>query len=681
MAKITETIPFNFNEIYTYVENKFIEKGYDTQEGSNSMQLVTAMSYLTSMLNANTAVNINELLLPIARNRNNILEDARVLGYEIDHIRSYQYNVVLNFTNDELTPVVKTIQKYTKFTAGSYDYYYMGDELDITVPAGDGSTAGTFDQSIVVIEGDLKRFETEATLTVSIEILTDSTGVQTVQHYVDIPFTDVEQNGIEVYLTYYNEAGEFRNQEPWSKTNNFMIEKDTILNKEYVRLDNIEYRTPRIYFKLGDVGKEVRVGTIIEMNALISSGNLGLMTVIPTVVDLDATVTSYSLELEGASEESIESIKQNAPLFHNTANRIITKPDYIAFCNRLAKIQYTDVWDGHDEFPNRAGFIWFSFLTSNIVRNIISETAENTTYNMQNLDDKENWYLDEGKDVDGNIDQDIQEVYDYLKNYNVPTLKFYHRNPVFFEFVYNINILKYNAVKTKAERNDLVFTVINEYFKGFDENNIKTVETPVETFVYEYFQSNLNKRIDTELTDLMGFNISATNSVYLNERNIINDELGSLYDSENMPVAYYKEIRFHLGIPYEDIYDSNNDIITENIPDITSLNFVNTDTLYVDYTTGVSDIVNKIRTYSIRLGDGDSSSPSNTDTIIGQYKIFSGVVNDIEIVLNVVSDNAHTLGLDEADIIAGLNIDISYPSPNIKFARNTIPRLKQVNFI
>ena len=72
--ELTETIPFNFDEIYSAVSTKLAEKGYDAiYEGSNTAQLVTAMSYLVSMLNANTAANINEMLLPLAQKRNNIL--------------------------------------------------------------------------------------------------------------------------------------------------------------------------------------------------------------------------------------------------------------------------------------------------------------------------------------------------------------------------------------------------------------------------------------------------------------------------------------------------------------------------------------------------------------------------------------------------------------------------------
>ena len=102
---LKETIPFNFDDIFSNVQAKFEANGYDTQPGSNTMQLVTAMSYLISMLNTNTAVNINENLLTLARKRNNILQDARLLGYEPGNKVSYHYELELTHHNYEWTDV------------------------------------------------------------------------------------------------------------------------------------------------------------------------------------------------------------------------------------------------------------------------------------------------------------------------------------------------------------------------------------------------------------------------------------------------------------------------------------------------------------------------------------------------------------------------------------------------
>ena len=56
MAEIIETVPFNFDDTYKGIEDLFAEKGYDIEEGSNTAQLITAMAYISSMLNVNTAV-------------------------------------------------------------------------------------------------------------------------------------------------------------------------------------------------------------------------------------------------------------------------------------------------------------------------------------------------------------------------------------------------------------------------------------------------------------------------------------------------------------------------------------------------------------------------------------------------------------------------------------------------
>lgn len=670
---IKETIPFNFNETYQFIEQKLKEKGYDTEEGSNAMLLVSAMSYLTSMLNANTAVNVNELLLPLARKRNTILQDARVLGYEIEHRRSYQYIIDLEFENTTSSDKLETVLKYSSFSVNDKTYYYMGDEFDILVPAN-----GTATKQIIVIEGNLKRFENnDPGLSVTIELTTDETGNEIAQRFVDIPYTNVEENGLEVFLTYFDEFGDFQNQELWTKSKTFMIDKDTILNKEYVRLDDIESRTPRIYFKLGDVGKEIRVGTIIQMNVLESSGEKGNIPQGTPAFEIkpnelfNVKVTSYKLELEGAEEESLESVKINAPLFHNTANRVITKPDYIAFCNRLAKVEYTDVWDGHNEFPAFPGYIWFSFVSSNISRVIEATDINNNNFLMQDLNNDENWFLDQVPE-DGSLDKDIEEIFLELEDYKVPTMRFFHRNPVYFDFDYTVEIVKYSAAKTRAQRNKQVFDVINNYFKGVDENGRRVEAVAVETYNYEYFQSNLAKRIDETLTDLMGFNISLKTTLNISPKNIIRRERGGTFDGLGNPLTYLTELRFHLGFPYEDLRDQNNEYITDNLPRIRSENFEDGKTLAVDFTATPSvDNFNKITTYPVLLG---------TD-IVGEYRVIDNELKNIEVILYIISAGGHSTGLKESTFATHKEINVNYKSPNISFSRNTLPRLKQVNFI
>ena len=185
-----QTVPFNFKEIYKELEAKFEELGYDSPyEGSNLDQLLTAMSYTTSMLNINTAVNINETLLTLAEKRKNILQDARILGYEASKKTSYKYKIRLKFTK-----IGKfLIPKYSVFKSNNRFFYYFGP--DITVDIKDEQTQNTFRQIIEVKEGMLIQYKNTPELTYNF------TGLR---NYIDIPFTDVEDDGIEIFATYYD---------------------------------------------------------------------------------------------------------------------------------------------------------------------------------------------------------------------------------------------------------------------------------------------------------------------------------------------------------------------------------------------------------------------------------------------------------------------------------------------
>ena len=83
MPSIKETLPFNFNDIYSEIKANFSTAGYDIAEGSNSSQLLTSITYLVSNLNANTALNVNETILAYANEKDNVINDARNFGYEI----------------------------------------------------------------------------------------------------------------------------------------------------------------------------------------------------------------------------------------------------------------------------------------------------------------------------------------------------------------------------------------------------------------------------------------------------------------------------------------------------------------------------------------------------------------------------------------------------------------------
>lgn len=659
-----QTLPFDFDDNYNYIKNKFAKAGFDTEEGSTTMQLATAMSYAVSMLNANTAVNINETILTLSTKRDIALYNARTLGYEVEHIRSFRYNVLLELDNTTESDKVFNIPQFTEFSAGDKTYYYINDDINETVPAMESKQI-----TIEIKEGTMYNYSDYPALNVVITATVSETGEMLVKNYIDVPFTDIEEDGIYLFMTYYDTAGAYHQDEEWTKSDTFLIDADTVLNKQYVRLDNIEYSTPRLHFKIGDVGTGLTTGTLIKMNVLQSSGadgaiigglNIGPAPKSAGTVSFESStpttqapvsnltgvsVLDYSLLMTGTSEEELTSIKTNAPLFHNTANRVITKPDYIAFCTRNAFVKYSSVWDGNDEYPHQKGHIWFSFIPSIVKRVITPNDTSNKIYTMNDLRNFDNWYLDK----DG--DTSIQEIYDYLDYYKIPTLVFHHRNPIFLDFNFNIEVVRYNTSRTRAETHAQIFEVINKYFL----DNVEFYES-------EFLMSNLQKRIDEELTDGTGFNMSLTTQILLTKVNVINDN--------TLEVDQNGDIRFHLSTPFETMFEDKY-IITEKMPKLDTFNFIGTSSIYVDARFSTVDDFGRTG-YYIRLGDGSSESPLDDDEIIGTYFVNKKVKADIEVVLRL---SEYLVNDSDA-----LTLNVVYPSANMSCIRNTIPRLRSVKF-
>lgn len=665
---IKEVIPFNFDEVYAFTSKKFAEKGYDLEEGSNNMMLATAMSYLVSMLNANTAVNINETLLPLARKRKMVLQNARLLGYEIKHMISYRYRLTLDFGTE-----VVNINKYAKFEAGK-TYYYMGEFLS--------NVTGVV--TIEVLEGDLKKFEQDPKLEQYIQReFNTGTGRYKFDYYIDIPYTNVEDTGIDVFLTYSNENGDHFENELWKQADTFIIDRDIRPQKMYTRVDDIEQRTPRIFFGMFDSGDSLRENTIVRTNVLISSGSDGE---IPEGTEMKALdfvcdITKVELINRGADEEDSASIKQNAPVFFNSANRLVTELDYKSFVNRDTRVKYSNMWSGADEEPRKPGNIWMSFVPQHTIRGLVS--SDSRLWTLRDSSDS-NWYLSDFID-DSLTKSDVEMIKDSMKPHSIPTLTYLHRQPIYFDFYYEISVARYTGSKTTEDWNKSVFNVIDSYFKG--GNSIG-----VETFNYEYFQSSLIKRIDQELTDETGLNIKLKTIIPIHNKNIIREGsfivpgcvLDGINESLDDYIDYKRQFRFHLGTPFEKYAESDPitgavTVLPDNLPRINAE--FNGKILYVDFNNPV--VTKRTSTYPVMLLNTTTVcyDPVEVDLEVpclfnvGSYRVFTDSSDSIEVILDFCDT------LLETDFNVPVNIEVTYKTPNIKFKRNTIPRLREVNII
>ena len=627
---IPETIPFDFDENYEFVRSVFESYGYDIEEGSNIQQQAIAMSYMVSMLNANTAVNINEMLLPLARKRKPLLLNARTLGYEIRHITSFVYRLTLSFGSGP-----HQISQYEKFTVNGKKYYYMGDNITTIEP---NSTL-----QIDVVEGDLKLWKDDNSLKNMISVYTTEGGKTKGDYFVDVPFTNVENSGLRVFV-----------QKPsqdlveYPKIDNFIIDSDTIGEIGFIRLDDIDFKTPRVYFKMGSVGLDLPDNTQVFIDALISSGSNGKMEYSnfdDVKTTLACEVIGIDLVSNGSAEESLESVKINAPLFHNAANRIVTKRDINTFINRDTRVENCVVWDGNDEYPYRPGHVWFSGISSHTIRNL-APNAEKTKWELQNKNDLLNWYISDG---------DVQSIKKTIEPVSIPTLAYHHRHPIYMDFDYTVQVVRYSRSQTPKEWNEELFGVIDDYFAGIQSHD------GAENFVFEYFQSNLDKRIDTSLTDATGFNISLQNSITITSKDILNETIEA-----NGTEVIKDQVRFHLGTPFEKFvtFDLSGEpfVDSQYLPKLNSE--INGKTLSVNFNTETKLNSNRGIAYPIRLNS----------TVIGSYIVLTGLEDTIEVIIN-------TSGEIVSELDNGIKIGVQYNSPNFKVSRNTIPSLNTVEFI
>lgn len=653
---IKPTIPFNYDDLYSSVQQKFVDKGYDIQEGSNTMQIASAMAYLVSMLNTNTAININETLLTLARKRNTVLHDSRILGYEPGNKVSYQYYITLKFTplkdeNQNYVPTSFDVPKYSKFTANSKNYYYYGDLIrikDIIEP---------LEMTIIVKEGNLLKSETTSDLKVTIGSISEN-GTSKTQYYVDVPYSDVEDDGIDCFLTYYDDNANLVSKELWTKFDRFQIDIDTILNKQFYRLNVIEYNFPRIYLKLPNTGKDLRVGTVVEMNILVTSGIDGEMTELPKTDEIICEIIDYKLKLQGTDEETIESIKYNAPLFYNSANRAVTKNDYISICNRLTSIDKTYVWDGNDEFPQKQGMIWFSFIPQTRDR-VFESDMFRSVYRLENPYDKVNWFLEDLEITDSN-----ESIFNKLESYKIPTMTLVHRHPIYMDFYFTIEIIKYDITTSESKQNAAIFKIIDEYFFKADTYNT------LENFETEFFLSNLIKKIDTQLADITGVNITVKNDIKLSSKYISNEFFGD-------DIVRTKKVLIPLGFPYVNIYSSYGKILSSKLPKIDTDNFLSNYSIKVDYdqipdNSINSDVVQLDINLYLRDYDINDVLIETKVGKIGSYRIF----HENNIVVELIISDIFT-----EEMCDNAKINITYPNNNIKFSKNCLPRLNTVDFL
>ncbi len=607
-------VPFSYNEIYQGISKKFLENGYDIPfEGSNTAILTSILSYLGQAINLNTALNINENVLTLAKKRKNVVNNARILSYEAKHRISTQLNINLKVKKEGFF----NLKKYQEFEVNGYKYYYFGNEIQKLFNSSDIGTL----LPITIKEGTLVKYEDYP------DVLVYSLNEK--YQYIDIPFDDIEDNGLFVKVDTFDDTGNIVSKVEYTKKEFNLIDTADTFKNVYFRKDDLESGNARIYFKIGNYGVTLKEGSTIYVDLLRSSGaetistnyqDANVIGDLAQLVDIVKTgADAPKISVYGKDEEDIENIKENAPLFYNTAGRCITEYDYKAFLGTSNAILEGSVKGGEDELSPLVGRVLYTCIPNTNepdfeVQSFNESFQTIQTYNkdavfesfdiLRKVNYNQNLFLKDG-DLIGDTG-----IIQRIEKYSAPGLISYVRNPVYVFADIDLSIKKYSNNLTKIETQKKVFEVIKEYFdarKGFN---------------VDFVESTLIKRISNSLGDENGFNISSLFSIYL--------------DNENITKNISKNFDYNTNIIlYETQEDISNFIFKLNLNSMClegdtikiktnrNIKYLQEETNLIEYTIKTSDLISsyinipceKVQTLNIKV---EWKSSNQVSSVIGK---------------------------------------------------------------
>lgn len=648
---------FNQKQIYERAKELFEERGFDTSFGSNIQQIQNSMQYLVSMLNQNTQINARETILSSQTKRNMILEGARLLGYEAIPKRSFQYSITIQVKNSENTPQIFNINTFDVFKSNNNTYFYLGEPLSIPIEQGQ-----TEEIVINVKEGDLKRQIDNP----SLNYVVGSENDMLPTGFVDIPFNNIEEDGIALKSTFQG------NTFVWKKSDSNLLNN---FNKEYVREDDVHTGYPRVYFRYGGWGHNLELGTNIQIDIMISKGSNGQADGNFEAKDYQnfvVEVIDSKTLISGTDEESNQSIKNNAPIFNNQSNRIVTIHDYKTIQGRQPNVHDAQIWDGTDELQRLVGQIYFSFVPGTASTTLIDTFVNNNPYGNPIKDYR--WVLNNyGSQDNFMLEAQVNNIFDHIKQYSIPTLEFNYREPIYLDFDIRVKMQQYNQQQPTVDQNNDIFSAVDMFFRRSQTEQLECCPDKdiIERFDQKYFNSDLIDFVVDRTVQGTMFDIEPNTSVLLKSNQIIKDSS----DEGNIVIS--------LGLDFMPFLDG--DIVQENLVDISTENILQNRNLIMPSSYDFYSISNEYEIiYEAELLLGDF--------IIGLYRVYPKT-RSVEIVIFADDSNIYSRGDDttSVDTISeqitsqlqneGIRIKLKFPSPNIQVRKNTYPRLNSVDII
>jgi len=336
------------NSLKTYLaqQTEFTDYNFEASGLSNILDVLAHNTHFNGLI-ANFA--LNESFLNTAQLRSSVVSHAESLGYNPKSITSATaYLNISAVITAGGRPTSITLPKYSAFTASVNDVTYTFYTLEAYTATDNGSGNYSFLNSdgttgIPVVEGSLR------TKTFYVGQASDR------QIYV-VPDLTVDASTVTVNV--FNSA----------TSSDFLI-YTPLYNAITVNASSQLYQlreAPNGYYELifSDgitTGRAPVAGNKIVLTYLSSNGDL-VNTASGFVASNPINVggTNYSLSVStsaaaagGSQKESIESIRQNAPISFAAQQRLVTADDYKALIlSKYSAVSDCIAWGGEDNLPN-----------------------------------------------------------------------------------------------------------------------------------------------------------------------------------------------------------------------------------------------------------------------------------------------------------------------------------------
>ena len=338
-----DTIKTNL-KAFLQSQSEFTDYNFD---GAGLSYLLDILAYNTHYQAYYLNMVANESFLDTAITRDSVVSSAKNLGYIPKSMTSAVATVNITVDSGTTTPDILTLPRGTTFLSNLIDGKSYNFVVRDTLNISKSNTSFVF-ENVDLYEGNF---------TTSTFVQNNSSNPKQV---FTIPDNNIDTTSLQVVVT---DVSSNTSAETYTLVTD-ATELSTTSPVYYIQEGIGGYF--QIYFGGDNVGKSIPDGSIVTVSYIITNGSnpnganvfTGAM---PIGAYTNYTVTTVNVASGGDSRETIQSIKNNAPLSFAAQNRLITSNDYKAVLSKeYPQASSIAVWGGEDEIPKVYGKVLVS---------------------------------------------------------------------------------------------------------------------------------------------------------------------------------------------------------------------------------------------------------------------------------------------------------------------------------